>query len=84
MLIPLHTCADFSNICGVHHMLFAIISTNSCKLILLWNELAVFADAGIRILIIHHRLYLQYIILCYIYSYIVLINKSNTIIIHVL
>ena len=23
-----HTCADFSNICGVHRMLFAIISTN--------------------------------------------------------
>ena len=24
MQIPLHTCADFSNICGVHHMLFAV------------------------------------------------------------
>ena len=23
-------CGDFSNICRVHHMLFAIISTNSC------------------------------------------------------
>ena len=28
--VKLNTCADFSNICGVHHMLFAIISTNSC------------------------------------------------------
>ena len=28
--VKLDTCADVSNICGVHYMLFAIISTNSC------------------------------------------------------
>ena len=44
-------CGDVSNIFGVHHMLFAIISTNSCTSV-------VFADVGIGILIIHHRLYL--------------------------
>ena len=69
MLIPLHTCADFSNICGVHHMLFAIISTNSCKLILLWNELVVFADVGIGI-----QTGCTYNTMLRIYSYIVLNN----------
>ena len=27
---PIIITADFSNICGVHHMLFAIKSTTSC------------------------------------------------------
>ena len=29
------TCADFSNICGVHHVVFAIINTTYCKYLLL-------------------------------------------------
>ena len=34
-MIIIHTCADLSNICGVHHMLFASTSITY----LLWNDI---------------------------------------------
>ena len=58
----IHKRTDFSNICGVHHMLFAIIEYKFMYIfILLWNELVTsvgFADVRIGILIVHHRLYI--------------------------
>ena len=53
--------------CGVQQMLFTIIGTNSCTQLLGIEQVTfvVFADLGMAILIIHHRLYIQYYA-CYI------------------
>ena len=62
-------CADFSNICGVHHKLFVykfmyiFMLINYSRMSYIVTSV-VFADVGIGILIIHHRLYLHNTILC--------------------
>ena len=66
--VKLDTCADFSNICGIHHKLFVY---KFMYIFMLFNysrmsyivTSVVFADLGIGILIIHHRLYLRNTIL---------------------
>ena len=60
--VKLDTCVDFSNICGVHHKLFGILMY--IFMLIKYSRMSyivtfvVFADVGIGILIIHHRLYL--------------------------